>query len=308
MTLTDGNTERAQNVDGASDRVFVVHGRNLEARDAMFTFLRSLGLKPLEWSQAVTLTGNASPYIGEVLDKAFDYAQAIVVLMTPDDIAYIDRPYADGDNDPELTPTPQARPNVLFEAGMAMGRSPTRTILVELGAIRPFSDVAGRHAVRLNNSPEKRIDLANRLEGSGCPVDRSGTDWMSSGNFIPPDTSNGLVRARKVASNDRRGAHVDAKWHSQGSNRFDELKVTNNGAVPLFNVTFEFPDDIEGITLYQDNPLKRLPPGKSFTIKGDAGNKTMGGNRPPEQFDIIVLADLEDGTKFREEVFIDVNG
>ena len=46
--------------------VFVIHGRNLAARDAMFDFLRSLGLVPIEWSQAVRATGRPSPYVGEV--------------------------------------------------------------------------------------------------------------------------------------------------------------------------------------------------------------------------------------------------
>ncbi|WP_290471296.1 hypothetical protein [Leifsonia sp. 71-9] len=39
------------------EKVFVVHGRNAAARDSMFTFLRSLGLKPIEWDQAIALTG-----------------------------------------------------------------------------------------------------------------------------------------------------------------------------------------------------------------------------------------------------------
>ena len=48
-------------------KVFVVHGRNTEARTAMFTFLRAIGLAPIEWSEAVRLTGEGSPYIGRVL-------------------------------------------------------------------------------------------------------------------------------------------------------------------------------------------------------------------------------------------------
>ena len=45
--------------------VFVIHGRNLQIRDAMFAFLRSLGLHPLEWIEALTATQKGSPYIGE---------------------------------------------------------------------------------------------------------------------------------------------------------------------------------------------------------------------------------------------------
>ena len=309
MAVVTIGTEPIPTSPAVADKVFVVHGRNFAARDSMFVFLRALGLKPLEWTQALALTGSASPYIGEVLDRAFDHAQAIVVLLTPDDIAYIDLPFADGIDDPDRTPTPQARPNVLFEAGMAMGRNPKRTVLVELGVIRPFSDVAGRHAVRLNNSPDRRIDLANRLQNAGCPVDRTGADWMTAGDFTPPDTSNGLMRARRVASNDRRGPRVDARWITNGSGHYDELKVTNNGSVPLFNVTFDVPEGLEGITFYQDGPLKRLPAGKSFTVRVDAAGKhTMGGSIVPDQFDILVLAELDDSTAFQEEVFIDLNG
>ena len=133
--------------------VFVVHGRNGAARDGVFEFLRSLGLRPLEWSQAVQLTGTGAPYIGDVLDHAFAAAQAVVVLLTPDEIAYLRLEYASSGSDPEHAPSAQSRPNVLFEAGMAFGRHPERTVLVELGTIRPFSDVAGRHAIRMDDSP-----------------------------------------------------------------------------------------------------------------------------------------------------------
>ena len=126
------------------------------------------------------------PISGHVLDAAFNAAQAIVVLLTPDDVAYLRSEYASGDADPETTPLAQARPNVLFEAGMAMGRDPKRTVLVEFGQLRPFSDVVGRHAVRINGSVEKRKELAQRLETAGCAVNLTGEDWLSTGDFTAP--------------------------------------------------------------------------------------------------------------------------
>lgn len=66
-------------------KVFVVHGRDDRLRRDFFSFLRALNLQPLEWSEALRLTGKASPYIGEVLDSAFDNAQAVIVLLSPDD-------------------------------------------------------------------------------------------------------------------------------------------------------------------------------------------------------------------------------
>lgn len=179
---TDTHTE--------TKKVFVVHGRNETLRKAMFDFLRALGLEPLEWSQAVALTGKATPYVGEVLDSAFANAAAIVVLLTPDDEARL-LPQFHGQNEPshETELTPQARPNVLFEAGMAFGHDQNHTVLVEVGQLRPFSDIGGRHVIRMNNSSQRRQEFAQRLRAAGCEVNLDGTDWHSSGNFedTPPD-------------------------------------------------------------------------------------------------------------------------
>ena len=165
--------------------VFVVHGRNNAAQEALYEFLRSIDLYPLAWSEAVRLTGRPSPYIGEVLDAAFSNAHAVVVLFTPDDEARLREPLR-GDTEPphETELTGQARPNVLFEAGMAMGRSEDRTVLVELGTLRPFSDVAGRHVIRLDNSTQRRQELAQRLEAAGCPVKLTGPGWHTAGDFM----------------------------------------------------------------------------------------------------------------------------
>lgn len=164
--------------------VFVIHGKNLKIRDSMFAFLRSLGLHPLEWIEALTATGKGSPYVGEVLDKAFSTAQAVIALMTPDDEARLRKEFRK-ESEPihETELTFQARSNVIFEAGMGMGRDPDRTILVELGTLRPFSDVYGRHVVRMDNSTQRRQELALKLQAAGCPVNLSSIDWQTAGNF-----------------------------------------------------------------------------------------------------------------------------
>lgn len=170
-----------------SNSVMVVYGRDLRARDALFTFLRAIALQPIEWSQAVKATKKGAPYVGEILDAAFRQAAAVVVLLTPDDEAQLKKQFwkpADAAFERRLTGQP--RPNVLFEAGRAFGSHPDATILVQLGTVRSFSDTAGVHVIHLSQAPEPRRDLANRLEAAGCAIDISGTDWLKAGDFTAP--------------------------------------------------------------------------------------------------------------------------
>ena len=181
-------TQKVQSPKIVPDKrtVFVIHGRDERLRAGIFEFLRSLDLKPLEWTEAVKFTGKGSPYIGEILDAAFSHAQAVVVLFTPDDEArLLQALWKEGEPAHETQLTPQARANALFEAGMAIARDPDRTILVEIGDLRPFSDIGGRHTIRMDNSPQKRQDLALRLQAAGCEVNLSGTDWQTTGELTP---------------------------------------------------------------------------------------------------------------------------
>lgn len=165
-------------------KVFVVHGRDEARRKAMFAFLRSIGLNPIEWSKGVKDTGSASPYNGQVVDAMLSQAVAVVVLLTPDDLAYLrDDLIRSSDEDFESKAMPQARPNVLFEAGMAFGYRPDHTIIVQFGKLRPFSDIAGRNIIHMDDSAKQRSELANRLGNAGADVDTSGTDWYTEGDF-----------------------------------------------------------------------------------------------------------------------------
>ena len=283
-------------------KVFVVHGRNAPASLAIFTFLRSIDLAPIEWGEAVNMTAEGAPYIGQVLDTAFDAAQAVVVLLTPDDIAYLQQEYASGEDDPDTEPAGQARPNVLFEAGMAMGRNPQRTILVELGKVRPFSDVAGRHAIRLDNTAPKRNDLAQRLNKAGCEVNLTGSDWLTAGDFTLPGNSGLPLGKRLPSSSGLRGVRLDAHFHERSSGGV--LEITNRGSIAVYDLNVELPEDVYGFRIFtNDLPLKRLPGGRSIMLRCSL---TMPRNS--DNFDIILTGKTDEGQPVREEVFISLVG
>lgn len=166
------------------NKIWVVYGRDEERRKALFEFLRSLGLQPIEWNSALAATKKGSPHIGEVLDTGFKTAVATVVLFTPDDEAKLtDKFIKKTDPSYEGMLTGQPRQNVLFEAGMAFGRHPDKTILVEVGTLRPISDLVGRHTVRLSNAMTTRQQFVVKLRAVGCSVDDTGTDWHTAGDF-----------------------------------------------------------------------------------------------------------------------------
>jgi len=160
--------------------VMVIYGHDEEANNAMFTWLRTIGLKPKEWGQLIQFTGNASPYIGQVLEEAFQHVQAVVALFTPDE-----RVHPVGHSGPWRL---QARPNVLIEAGMALVTHPTRTIIVVLGHQELPTDLAGRHYIQLNRTAGALNDIANRLEAAGCEIDKSGKDWLDPTHFPDRDS------------------------------------------------------------------------------------------------------------------------
>ncbi len=273
----------------------------------MFAFLRSLGLKPIEWSQAIALTHEASPYVGSILDRAFDAAQAVVVLLTPDEITYLRPEYALGQDDPDSKPAAQARPNALFEAGMAMGRNSARTVLVEFGRVRAFSDVLGRHTVRFDGSSQKRTDLANRLKTAGCDVDLSGSDWLSAGDFtIPPEPGAGLPLGRRLPEPaSARRVKVDLRYHSRGQGD-GRLEIINRGPEEVRDLNLSFPADAGGFQVLDGElPLERLPAGKSATL---IALHLMGGSPGKSHFDVHVTGRTVDGEEFSEDIFLSVRG
>ncbi len=159
--------------------VAVAYGRNLHAKDWLFTFLRSVGLEPREWEQGIAALRNGAPQVIDVVDHIFRCAQAAIILLTPDEEAFLKFPFHDGRS--ESSPQPQARPNVLFEAGLAFVHQPDRTIFVRLGEHRVISDIVGLHDIRVTANDNQHVELIHRLRTAGCSVQDAGTDWKNAG-------------------------------------------------------------------------------------------------------------------------------
>jgi hypothetical protein len=230
--------------------------------------------------------------------------------MTPDEITYLDQQWASGDDDPDAQAGPQARANVLFEAGMALGLHPDRTVLVTLGRVRLFSDIDGRHLVRLSNELGARQALATRLEDAGCPVDTRGTDWHFAGDFTPTEPGNGLPLGRRVltASASPPAVRIDVKHLASSGSRLDKLQIINRGSETVYGVDVTVPEDaslsLERATL----PIEKIPGGgKYVTILAWNHNRTMGGPPTRDSFDVTVTGATESGAAHTENIFIDVN-
>jgi hypothetical protein len=221
--------------------VFVVYGRNKQARNALFSFLRALKLQPLEWRQAERATGLSSPFVYDVVKTGLDRAQCSVVLFTGDDSVRLRPEYG------LEAASFQPRPNVLFEAGLAFAiGNRARTIVCTFGDTRPISDLGGLLSVQLDNSASARRNLVQRLQAAGCDVDDSGEDYLrpeTGGDFelkysdISPDkatldrgeftdfivdsslshTPNNLVLYAELCEYLRDGARIDLKFNYLGT-------------------------------------------------------------------------------------------
>jgi predicted nucleotide-binding protein len=169
---------------GVARQVFIVHGRDGVLTKNFSDLLRAVRLEPLEWETMVEATGSAAPYLGQVVARAPHLAQATLVLLTPDDVVELHSDlYLDNDPPQERARSGQARPNVLFELGLALMAYPERTIVVEVGQMRPIADLGGLNVIRFDGSAVAIKKVLDRLEQAGCPVDIKGTDWLDTGRF-----------------------------------------------------------------------------------------------------------------------------
>lgn len=171
-----------EDINMRSKKVFIIHGRNANAYSEFVSFLTSLRLDPIEWDQAIRLTGKPSPYIGEVIDAGFKESQAIIVLLTPDEKVELRRELQHNSDDG--IERYQSRPNVIFEAGAALSRYPQQTFFIKMGEQCLWSDIDGRDIITISNNVDDRRSVINRLVIAGCPIDITASRlWITQGDL-----------------------------------------------------------------------------------------------------------------------------
>lgn len=140
-------------------RVFVVHGHDEAAKEAVARFLSKLDLNPVILHE--------QPNQGRTVIEKFEGHADVdfaVVLLTPDDLGH-----------PAGTPgeaKPRARQNVVFELGYFVGRlGRSRVCALHKGNVEILSDYDGVIYVSMDDPQGWRLLLAREIKAAGIDVD-----------------------------------------------------------------------------------------------------------------------------------------
>lgn len=170
-----GRKEREKSME--NKKVFVVTGRNEKLRISIFNLLRALKLEPMEWMEVISSTGHPDAYIHEAIKKSMDDAGAVVVIMAPEEKATLLEEFRSDPGDGKTYR--QSRPNVIFEAGLALGLKEEKTLILQFGESRIFTDILGKHILKYvgkNQDIKFKNDLLHKLQIAGCSCS-AGNDY-----------------------------------------------------------------------------------------------------------------------------------
>ena len=145
------------------NKVFIVHGRDLNAAEVIARAVEKLGL------EAVILheKPDEGKTIIEKLEARAKNASFAIVLLTPDDVGNLK-------DKADLGSNPRARQNVIFELGYfigKLGRKQVRSIYK--GEVESPSDIDGILYVKMDESGAWRQKLTQEMKSAGLPIDES---------------------------------------------------------------------------------------------------------------------------------------
>jgi hypothetical protein len=142
-------------------RILIVHGRDLESRDALFQLLIELGLP-----QPIVMA--AEPTLGRALPEKFEelavQVDAAIALVTPDDLGGLR-------DDSEAGLRGRARQNVWVEVGWFWGKlGRARTLLLGKKGVELPSDLSGLLVEQFDDQPaEREVEICQWIESLGWP-------------------------------------------------------------------------------------------------------------------------------------------
>ena len=141
-----------------SNEIFVIHGRDNEAKETVARFLQRLGLTPIILHE--------QPNQGRTIIEKFEQHTQVgfaVALLTPDDVGAL--------KNEEKNLKPRARQNVVFELGYFLGRlGRERVCALTKGNVELPSDYDGVAYISLDDGGWK-MDLIRELRNVGFNVD-----------------------------------------------------------------------------------------------------------------------------------------
>lgn len=145
-------------IERGSD-IFIVHGHDASAKQAVARFIEKLGLK------AIIL--HEQPNAGRTIIEKFEgYANVgfAVILITPDDVG------ATKDKKDQLQP--RARQNVVFELGFFVGKlGRNRVCALHKEGVEIPSDYTGVLYVPMDEGGGWQLKLAKEIKAAGIPID-----------------------------------------------------------------------------------------------------------------------------------------
>ena len=142
-----------------SERVFVIHGHDEAARQAVARFLKNLELEPI-------ILHEQSSRGRTIIEKFEQHAEVgfVVALLTPDDVGAC--------KGEENNLNPRARQNVIFEFGYLIGKlSRKRVCALVKGNVEKPSDYDGVLYIPLDDSGGWKMELIKELKAAGFDVD-----------------------------------------------------------------------------------------------------------------------------------------
>lgn len=147
--------------------IFVVHGRDHDARDQLELVLRRLGLEPY----VLQTTGGGGDTLIEALERMIGKAAQSsfgIVLATPDDMGYLK---AEGSQDAKA----RARQNVIMEMGMLLASlTRKRCAILTRGYVELPSNMGGVITIPFNDHVREAVPkLVQRLQEAGFKLDPS---------------------------------------------------------------------------------------------------------------------------------------